>query len=396
MRRIGLAVVLVLSLILKPLASEAQQTAMPVIGYLSQRSPTDSASIVAAFRQGLQEEGYVEGKNVAIESRFAEGQIDRVPALASDLVRRGVNVFVATGGTGSVVKAKPVIPRTIPIVFAMGGDPVKLGVVASLARPGDNITGVSFLLTELAAKEVELLHEMVDFDKLNSSSINLVISATNVRTGDIEIFDNRTTQITAEHIIASASLPPGFPLITIDDKSYWDGGLFNNTPLSPVIERLDPSPAIEKRLYIINLFPNAGTMPRNMLDVMDRMFELIFSNKLMKNVEMTRRVDEFVQALDEIEANLPTEARERVTKLPGYQRLRQYKAIKNLVIISNEEPELVFGPFDFSQQAIKKRIEAGYQAAAKSLVRREEPREPRGVGSDGDRAADRRKRRQKR
>src|SRR5262245_11286603 len=133
---------------------------LPVIGYLSQRSPTDSASIVAAFRQGLKEVGFVEGQNVAIEFRFAEGQIDRVPALASDLVRRKVNVFVATGGTGSVVKAKPVIPSTIPIVFAMGGDPVKLGVVASLARPGDNITGVSFLLTELAAKEVELLHEL--------------------------------------------------------------------------------------------------------------------------------------------------------------------------------------------------------------------------------------------
>ncbi len=144
-----------------PLASAAQQKAMPVIGYLSQRSPTDSASIVAAFRQGLQEEGYVEGKNVAIESRFAEGQIDRVPALASDLVRRGVNIFVATGGTGSVVKAKPVIPRTIPIVFAMGGDPVKLGVVASFAHPGDNITGVCFLLSEIAVKQVELLHELV-------------------------------------------------------------------------------------------------------------------------------------------------------------------------------------------------------------------------------------------
>src|ERR1700674_123573 len=115
---------------------------MAVIGYLSQRSPTDSASIVAAFRQGLKEVGYVEGQNVAIEFRFAEGQIDRVTALASKLVRRKVNVFVATGGTGSVIKAKPVVPRTIPIVFAMGGDPVKLGVVASLARPGDNITGV--------------------------------------------------------------------------------------------------------------------------------------------------------------------------------------------------------------------------------------------------------------
>src|ERR1700737_2202 len=118
-----------------PLAAGAQQPAMPVIGYLSQRSPTDSASIVAAFREGLKEMGFIEGQNVAIESRFAEGQIDRVPALASDLVRRNVNVFVATGGTGSVVKAKPVGPRTIPIVFAMGGDPVKLGVVASLAHP---------------------------------------------------------------------------------------------------------------------------------------------------------------------------------------------------------------------------------------------------------------------
>jgi len=142
-------------------AAGAQQKAMPVIGYLSQRSPTDSASIVAAFRQGLKEGGYVEGQNVAIEFRYAEGQIDRVPALASDLVRRKVNVFVATGGTGSVVKAKPVVPKTIPIVFAMGGDPVKLGVVTSLARPGDNITGVSFLLSELVAKEVELLHELV-------------------------------------------------------------------------------------------------------------------------------------------------------------------------------------------------------------------------------------------
>ncbi len=148
-------------LLAAPLAAEAQQPAMPLIGYLSQRSPTDSASIVAAFRQGLREEGYVEGQNVAIESRFAEGQIDRVPALANDLVRRKLNVFVATGGAGSVVKAKPVVPRTIPIVFAMGGDPVKLGIVANLAHPGDNITGVSFLLSDVAAKQVELLHELV-------------------------------------------------------------------------------------------------------------------------------------------------------------------------------------------------------------------------------------------
>src|SRR5262249_33211148 len=160
MRHSAVGLILTLAIVVAPLATAAQQP-LPVIGYLSQRSPTDSASIVAAFRQGLKEEGYVEGQNVAIEYRFAEGQIDRVPALASDLVRRQVNVFVATGGTGSVVKAKPVVPKTIPIVFAMGGDPLKLGGVASLARPGDNITGVSFLLSHFAAKQVEMLHELV-------------------------------------------------------------------------------------------------------------------------------------------------------------------------------------------------------------------------------------------
>jgi putative ABC transport system substrate-binding protein len=143
------------------LAARAQQPAMPVIGYLNHRSPADSAKIVAAFREGLKEEGYVEGQNVDIEFRYAEGQVERLPVLARDLLRRELKVFVATGGTASVVKAKPLVPPSIPIVFAMGADPVKLGVVTSLARPGDNITGVSFLLSEIAAKQVEVLHQLV-------------------------------------------------------------------------------------------------------------------------------------------------------------------------------------------------------------------------------------------
>ena len=110
MRRRDLVAMIAGAATLRPLAPSAQQKAMPVIGYLSQRSPTDSASIVAAFRQGLKEKGYVEGQNVIIESRFAQGQIDRLPALASDLVQRGVDLFVATGGTGSVVNARPVVP----------------------------------------------------------------------------------------------------------------------------------------------------------------------------------------------------------------------------------------------------------------------------------------------
>jgi ABC-type uncharacterized transport system substrate-binding protein len=141
-------------------AARAQQRAMPVIGYLSTRSLGDSAHIVAAFRKGLHEVGYTEGSNVAIEFRFAEGHHDRLQALTADLVRRQVNVFVATGGTASAVTAKSIVPATIPMVFAMGGDPVKLGIVDGLARPGGNVTGISFLVSEMAAKHVQLLIEL--------------------------------------------------------------------------------------------------------------------------------------------------------------------------------------------------------------------------------------------
>ena len=143
-----------------PLAANAQQPALPLIGYLSSRSPRDSAHIITAFRQGLKDAGFVEGQSVAIEYRFAEGRNERLATLAAELVGRQVNVVVATGGSRSAVAAKPVVPATIPIVFAMGGDPVKLGVVASLARPGGNMTGVSFLVRELAPKQIQLLREL--------------------------------------------------------------------------------------------------------------------------------------------------------------------------------------------------------------------------------------------
>jgi len=145
--------------IASPLAARAQQ-AMPVVGYLSTRSPEESAHIVTAFRNGLNEIGYFPGRNVSIEYRFAEGNYDRLSALAADLVRHSVNVLVATGGTASAIAAKPIMPATIPLVFAMGGDPVKLGIVPSLARPGGNATGVSFLVNALAAKQIELLQEL--------------------------------------------------------------------------------------------------------------------------------------------------------------------------------------------------------------------------------------------
>jgi putative ABC transport system substrate-binding protein len=196
-------------------AARAQQRAMPVVGFLGTGSPQSDAFRVAAVRQGLIEAGYVEGRNVAFEYRGAEDHYERLPALAAELVRREVAVIASIGGITSALAAKAAT-ATIPIVFQIGGDPIKLGLVASLSRPDGNITGVTWLAGTLTAKLFEVLHETVP----KAALIGYLVNPTNA---EAEI-QTKNARATAEML--------GQKLLVVQARtgSETDGGLISYGP----------------------------------------------------------------------------------------------------------------------------------------------------------------------
>jgi putative tryptophan/tyrosine transport system substrate-binding protein len=168
-----------------PLAARAQQAGRPVIGFLNGQSPAEFAAYLVAFHQGLNETGYVEHRNVDIEYRWAGSQVDRLPALAADLVRLQVSVIVATGNVTTALAAKAAT-ATIPIVFTTAGDPVKHGLVTSYNRPGGNVTGVNFLVSELGSKRLQLLHELVPAATAIGFLVNPTTPSSQFETSDVE------------------------------------------------------------------------------------------------------------------------------------------------------------------------------------------------------------------
>jgi putative ABC transport system substrate-binding protein len=168
-----------------PLRARAQQPALPVIGYLGAEGPTAFKSRVAAFRQGLGEAGYVEGRNVAIEFRWAEGRHDKLPALAQDLARHPVDVIVAPGGAPAALAAKSAT-ATIPIVFEMGADPIAIGLVDTLKRPGGNLTGVTSLNVQVTPKRLEILREVVRKPAVIAVLLNPTSPTANAQLRDLQ------------------------------------------------------------------------------------------------------------------------------------------------------------------------------------------------------------------
>ena len=208
------------------------------------------------------------------------------------------------------------------------------------------------------------LERYIDFERIAKADVKLVVTATNIASGEIVEFSNgnSASPLTMDHLIASGSLPPSYPAKDIGDESFWDGGLFDNTPLSSLLKQVDPADAATTRVIVINLFPCGGAIPTNMLEVFDRMTELQFANKTGKDVELAQKINKLVAIIQELPGG------RAALKQPDFADLAKYKVFDNIIAIENDEQEPVSSSADFSKESIERRIAAGYRDAEKKLA----------------------------
>jgi len=210
------------------------------------------------------------------------------------------------------------------------------------------------------------LGELVDPEKLNGADPRVVVGATNVGTGEMEFFDrDRPGGLTFEHVAASGSLPPGFPATTIDGQSYWDGGLFANTPLSPAIDALEAAAAgdrdVERELIVVELFPMRAAIPQTMQEVVARMVQLQYTSRLTLDARFFDKISDVVDLVARVDAALPADS--DIRDDPTYRRVRAYRRIDHLNVVTSSLPDELSNPSDFSRASIEARIRAGYADA---------------------------------
>jgi NTE family protein len=210
------------------------------------------------------------------------------------------------------------------------------------------------------------LAELVDLEKLNNGAIRVAVGATNVGTSDVKYFDNDAGRLSFEDVLASGSLPPGFPMTKLNGDYYWDGGLFSNTPLSPAINRLEELETDKRELVVIELFPREVPIPDNMPDVVNRMVQLQFTNRLKLDEVFFEKINNFVELVERLDESLDPD--DPIRQEEGYIELRKHKKIDAASIIrANLRPELT-NAGDFSQASIEERIEAGYRDAMEQKI----------------------------
>lgn len=249
-----------------------------------------------------------------------------------------------------------------------------------LANPAMYKIRPSYIYTPLLAPFLETsiydttalhrtLGDLIDFKRLNDSPIRLVMTAVDIETGEAKYFDNQNEEpLSVEHILASGGLAPGFPMTGIknhpngEKRWYWDGGFSSNLPLAKAIdllEEIDPdNPDVERELIVIELFPMRSKVPTNLIEVQDRIVQLLFSSKLILDEQLFEKMNDFVDLIQQIDQALPPDSPLR--QHPGYQELERHRKIDTFLVFTSNTPEATAGASDFSQTAIERRIAAGY------------------------------------
>lgn len=217
----------------------------------------------------------------------------------------------------------------------------------------------------------ETLAELVDVDKLNGEHPRVVVGATDVETAQIKFFDRTCCGgLTFEHVAASGSLPPGFPMTEIDGRHYWDGGLFSNTPLSPAIDALEDAAGGRRdairELIVIELFPMNAPVPNSMINVLERMVQLQYTSRLKLDKHFFDKVDRFVDLIETIERSLPADS--GIRNDPQYKEMLGYRKINHFNVVTSTMPFSLSAAGDFSRSSIHARIEAGYDDAIKQGI----------------------------